>query len=141
MTALTRWDPFAEMDQLQNRLAYWFDQPSRAESEVTWAPAIDVCETNEEYIVKADLPEVTKDNLSVTLENGVLTISGERKFTEQEGVEYLNVERPYGKFLRSLELPDDANAEGINAEFKNGLLSLHIAKHESAKPRTIEIQG
>ena len=139
MTALTRWDPFGEMDQLQNRLAYWFEQPNREIQ--TWAPAIDVAESADEYIVKADLPEVTKDHLDVTLENGVLTITGERTFTEQEGVEYLTSERPYGKFVRSLELPRDANPEGIKAHFKDGALTVTIAKHEQAKPKAIRIEA
>ncbi|MGB9601732.1 MAG: Hsp20/alpha crystallin family protein, partial [Limisphaerales bacterium] len=88
-----------------------------------------------------ELPEVKKDDVKVTVENGVLTISGERKFEKEEkGVRYHRIERSYGYFARSFSLPEDADAEKVSAEFKDGVLKVHVAKSEKARPKQIEVK-
>ena len=106
-----------------------------------WGPLVDIIEDDKEYLIKAELPEIKKDEIKITVENGVLVISGERKFEKEEkGKKYHRIERAYGSFARSFDLPDDANPEKVNAEFKDGLLTVHVAKSESAKPKQIEVK-
>jgi len=148
MTALTRWNPFREMEELQNRLLSAFNlAPTRrgeGQESITvaeWAPLVDIIEDDKEYLIKAELPEMRKDDVKVTVENGVLTISGERKLEKEEkGRKYHRVERAYGSFVRSFTLPDDADADKVGAEFKDGVLKVHVAKSESAKPKQIEVK-
>ena len=149
MNALTRWDPFKEMNELQNRLSTFFGRtPVRGQNGqqenmtvAEWAPVVDITEDDKEYLIKAELPEVKKDAVKVTVENGVLTITGERKFEKEEkGRKYHRVERAYGNFVRSFTLPDDADANKVNAEFKDGVLKVHVAKSEAAKPKQIEVK-
>jgi HSP20 family protein len=127
MSTLTRWEPLKELEDLQNRLSSLLGRtPVRrtdAKEEITlaeWAPLADISEDDKEYIVKAELPEVKKEDVKVTLEKGVLTISGERKFEKEEkNKKYHRVERAYGSFVRSFMLPEDADAENVKAEFKD----------------------
>ena len=149
MNALTRWNPFEELDELQNRLSTFFGRaPVRRQNGeqenmtvAQWAPLVDITEDDKEYLIKAELPDVKKDEVKVTLENGVLTITGERKFEKEEkGKKYHRVERAYGSFVRSFTLPDDADANKVNAEFKDGVLKVHVAKSEAAKPKQIEVK-
>jgi HSP20 family protein len=149
MNALTRWNPFKELEELENRLSTFFGRaPARrqnAEQEsmtvAEWAPLVDITEDDKEYLIKAELPEVKKEDVKVTVENGVLNITGERKFEKEEkGKKYHRVERAYGSFVRSFTLPDDADASKVNAEFKDGVLKVHLAKSESAKPKQIEVK-
>ena len=99
------------------------------------------CGRGKEYLVKAELPEIRKEDLTVTVENGMLTISGERKFEQEEKKrKYHRVERSYGSFTRSFTLPGDADGNKIEAEFKDGLLQVHIAKNEQAHPKAIEVK-
>ena len=149
MNALTRWNPFNELDELQDRLSTFFgrapvrrhngEQESLTVAE--WAPLVDITEDDKEYLIKAELPEVKKDDVKVTVENGVLSITGERKFEKEEkGRKYHRVERAYGNFVRSFTLPDDADANKVNAEFRDGVLKVHVAKSEAAKPKQIEVK-
>ena len=149
MSALTRWDPFKEMEETQNRLARFLGlAPTRGGSgdkeslTVTeWAPNVDITEDDKEYLVKADLPEVKKDDVKVTVENGVLTITGERKFEKEEkGRKYHRIERSYGNFLRSFTLPDAADSGKVNAEFKDGVLRVHLPKTDKAKPKAVDVK-
>ena len=149
MNALTRWDPFKELNELQNRLSTFFGRtPVRGhngEQEnmtvAEWAPLVDITEDDKEYLIKAELPEVKKDAVKVTVENGVLTITGERKFEKEEkGRKYHRVECAYGNFVRSFTLPDDADTNKVNAEFKDGVLKVHVTKNEAAKPKQIEVK-
>jgi HSP20 family protein len=144
------WDPFRDMEEMQNRLSRVLGlsrQRGAAEaddflSSSNWEPAVDIIEEENEYLVKAELPEIRKEDVNVTLENGVLTITGERKFEHEEKQrKYHRMERAYGSFVRSFTLPGDANPERVNAEFKDGLLQVHIAKSESTKPKPIEIKA
>ncbi len=149
MNAMTRWDPFKEMDDLQTRFAKLFGMtPPRPENggkewmTVTeWTPLIDIIEDDKEWLLKADLPEVKKEDVKVNVENGVLTITGERKFEKEEkDKKYHRVERAYGNFLRSFALPDDADSAKVNAEFKDGVLKVHLPKTEKAKPKAVEVK-
>jgi len=106
-----------------------------------WAPLVDISEDDQEYLIKAELPEVKKEDVKVTAEEGTLTITGERKFAKEEkGKKYHRVERAYGSFERNFSFPDDANPAKVSAEFKDGVLSVHLAKTEKAKPQQIEVR-
>ena len=106
-----------------------------------WAPSVDIIEDEKEWLVKADLPEVKKEEVKVTVENGVLTITGERKFEKEEkDKKYHRIERSYGNFLRSFTLPDGADGSKVNAEFKDGVLKVHLPKGEKAKPKAVEVK-
>jgi HSP20 family protein len=147
MNTLTRWEPFREMEDLQNRLSTLFGRtPMRRGSgkeSITlpeWTPLADITEDDREYVIKAELPELRKEDVKVTVENGVLTISGERKFEKEEKKKkYHRVERGYGSFVRTFALPEDANANKVKAQFKQGMLELHLPKNEKGKPKQIEV--
>jgi HSP20 family protein len=100
-----------------------------------------IIEDETEYLIKVDLPEIKKEEVMVTVENGVLVLSGERKLEKEEkGRKYHRIERAYGSFGRTFSLPDNADAEKVNAEFNEGVLKLHIAKSEAARPKQIEVK-
>jgi HSP20 family protein len=106
-----------------------------------WTPTVDISETDGEYQIKAEIPDVKKEDVKVTLEDGVLTIQGERKQEKEEkGKKYHRIERSYGSFVRSFSLPDVIDEEKVKAEFKDGVLSLHLPKSEKAKPKAIEVK-
>jgi HSP20 family protein len=106
-----------------------------------WVPSVDVSETNGEYQIKAEIPDVKKEDVKVTLEDGVLTIQGERKQEkEDKGKKYHRVERTYGSFVRSFTLPDLVDEEKVKAEFKDGILKLQLPKSEKARPKAIEVK-
>src|SRR6266404_4699976 len=143
---LTRWEPLREMEEFQNRLSTLFGRPLRrgnGREEITlpeWTPLADITEDDKEYVIKAELPDMKKEDVKVTVENGVLTISGERKFEKEEKKKkYHRVERAYGTFVRSFSLPDDADADSVKAQFKQGILEVHLPKNEKAKPKQIEV--
>ena len=147
--ALTRWDPFTEMEELQNRFAKLFNlTPPRigeiGKESITsteWCPSVDILEDEKEYLVKADLPEVKKEDVKVTLESDVLTITGERKFEKEEkGKKYHRVERSYGNFLRSFTLPMGAEGSKVTAEFKEGVLKVHLPKSDKVKSKSVEVK-
>ena len=147
MNGLTRWDPFHEMAELQKRLGGLFGTPSTARGDrenltvAQWAPLVDISEDDKEYVVKAELPEVKKEDVNVTVENGVLTVSGERHFEKEEkGKKFHRVERSYGSFVRSFSLPEDADDGAVKAEFKDGVLNVRVAKHEKARPKKVEVK-
>jgi HSP20 family protein len=106
-----------------------------------WVPSVDVSETDGEYQIKAEIPDVKKEDVKVTLEDGVLTIQGERKQEKEDnGKKYHRVERTYGSFVRSFTLPDLVDVEKVTAEFKDGVLNLQLPKSEKAKPKAIEVK-
>ena len=106
-----------------------------------WAPLVDISEDDKEYLIKAELPEVKKEDVKVTAEEGTLTIMGERKFEKEEkGKKYHRVERAYGSFVRNFSIPDDVSPDKITAEFKDGVLTVHLGKTEQAKPQHIEVK-
>ena len=115
------------------------EQESMTVSE--WTPLVDITEDEKEYLIKAELPEVKKEDVKVTVENGMLTISGERKIEKEEkGKRYHRVERAYGSFVRSFSLPDNIDSNKVNADFKDGVLRVHVAKSEHARPKQIEVK-
>lgn len=148
MNAMTRWDPFKEVEELHRRLnALLSLNPRRGGEEKEtmtvseWMPIVDITEDDKEFLIKAELPEVRKEDVKVTVENGVLTISGERKFEKEEkGRRYHRIERAYGNFARSFAVPDDADPAKVKAEFKDGVLAVHLAKSEKARPRSIDVK-
>jgi len=147
MSALMRWDPFHELEDMSDRLNRMFARPAlRTNGKETltvadWVPTVDISETDGEYLIKAELPEVKKEDVKVTLEDGVLTIQGQRRQEKEEKTtKYHRIERSYGMFVRSFSLPDQVNESGVKAEFKDGMLNLHIPKSEKAKPRAIEVK-
>ena len=149
MNALTRWDPFKEMEELQSRFTKLFGlTPARTENGgqelmtiTEWTPSVDIIEDEKEWLVKADLPEVKKEDVKVSVENGVLTITGERKLEKVEkDKKYHRIERSYGNFLRSFALPDGADGSKVNAEFKDGMLKVHLPKSEKARPKAVEVK-
>jgi HSP20 family protein len=149
MNALTRWDPFKEMDDMQSRMAKLLGlTPSRAGNGgqelmmvSEWAPSVDIIEDENEWLLKADLPEVKKENVKVTVENGVLTITGERRFEKEEkNRKYRRIERSYGNFLRSFTLPEGADGTKVVADFKDGVLKVHLPKTEKAKAKSVEVK-
>ena len=149
MNALTRWDPFRELEEMQHRLSSVLGRQVQARQNgdnesitvAEWAPVVDITEDEQEYLIKADLPEVQKEGVKVTVENGVLVLAGERRLEkEDKNRKYHRIERSYGSFARSFSLPNDADSSRVNAEFKEGVLKLHIPKSESARPRQIEVK-
>ena len=147
MSALMRWDPFRELEEVSDRLNRMFARPAtRTNGKETmtvadWAPTVDISETDGEYQIKAEIPDVKKEDVKVTVEDGVLTIQGERKQEKEEkGKRYHRIERSYGSFVRSFSLPDVIDEEKVKAEFKDGVLSLHLPKSEKAMPKAIEVK-
>ena len=148
MNVVTRWDPSREMEELQNRLSNFFGRtPARLgdtkEESITvaeWAPLVDITEDEKEYIIKTELPEVKKEDVKVAVENGLLTIVGERKFEKEENKKYHRIERAYGRFVRSFIVPDYVEADKVSAEFKDGVLKVHLPKSEKTKPKQIEVK-
>jgi len=106
-----------------------------------WSPLADITEDEKEYLIRAELPDMKKEEVRLTVENAVLKISGERKFEKEEkGKKYHRVERAYGSFVRSFTLPEDADGSKVSADFKDGMLQVHLPKSQKAKPKTIEIK-
>ena len=143
---MVRWDPFRELDGLHARLSRVLGEaPFRGVdtgnlSFGEWAPAVDIQETDKEYIVKADLPEVKKEDVKVELEDGVLTVEGERKMEKEEkGKKFHKIEREYGKFVRRFALPTEIDAGKLSAEFKEGVLNVHLPKSPETKPKTVTV--
>jgi HSP20 family protein len=106
----------------------------------TWAPAVDIYETENELVVKAELPDVQDKDIDIRITNNTLTIRGERKFENDVKEEnYLRIERAYGAFMRSFSLPNSVSSENIRADYRNGVLTLHMAKREESKPKQIKV--
>jgi HSP20 family protein len=148
MSTLTKWNPFTEFDEMQNRLGAFFNGfPTFPGSNgknlmlPNWSPLVDITEDDQEYMFKADLPDVRKDDVKVTVEDGLLSITGERKSEKNElKKKYHRLERFFGKFERAFTVPTDADAAKIKAEFKDGTLMIHLPKSPSAKPKSIEVK-
>jgi len=142
--SITRFEPFRGVSSLQNQINRLFNETfdrSEEGSLTPWAPAVDIYETEQELVVKADLPDVKPEDLDIRVENNVLTIRGERKFEKKVSEDkYLRVERAYGSFSRSFSLASTVNTEAIKADYKDGVLTLTIPKREEAKPKQIKVQ-
>jgi HSP20 family protein len=138
-------DPGQEMQDILDRYTRAVRQPRAGSQEVIatgdWAPRVDIAETDKAFEIKAEIPEVNKEDVKVTVHNGVLTIQGERKQEKEEkGKKFHRVERSYGSFTRSFTLPDNVDETKISASFKDGVLNIQIQKIEEAKPTSIEIK-
>jgi HSP20 family protein len=149
MNTLTQLDPLRGVEDLQNRLATLFgrapvrrqDGQEESMTVAEWAPLVDISEDDKEYLIKAELPGLKKDDVHISVEKGVLTITGERKFEKEEkDRKHHRVERAYGSFVRTFIVPDDAEADKVAAQFKDGVLTIHIPKSEKAKPKQIEVR-
>jgi len=144
MRTIARWEPFRGVTTLQDQINRLFNEAFERKGEESslsaWAPAVDIYETEQELVVKADLPDVDPKDLDIRVENNLLTIRGERKFEKKVSEEnYLRVERSYGSFARSFTLANTVNSEAIKADYQNGVLTLTIPKREEAKPKQIKV--
>jgi HSP20 family protein len=143
-TAISRFEPFSGptlQDQLNHLFRQSFGRTSEEGSITSWAPAVDIFETEHKLVVKADLPDIKPEELDIRVENNILTIRGERKFEKKVNENnYLRVERSYGSFSRSFSLSNTVNTESIEAEYKNGVLTVSIPKLEEAKPKQIKVR-
>ncbi len=144
-TIVSRWNAGRGLNSLQDQVNRLFEDTFNggrsAQSDLaTWAPAVDVFETENELVVKADLPDVQEKDIDIRIENNTLTIRGERKFEQQVNEDkYLRIERAYGTFTRSFSLPNTVNADAIKAEYRNGVLTVRMPKREESKPKQIKI--
>jgi HSP20 family protein len=139
---VTRWDPFREIDEVFRQYSPFFTRALRRGGEVgTWSPVADITETDKEYVIKAELPEVKKEDVKITLESGMITLSGERRHEKEHKAENeIRVESFYGSFARSFALPDNIDAAGIRAESKDGVLRIRIPKTEPSTLKSISIE-
>lgn len=137
--SLVRWEPFREMDNFFRRYAAEFDRDLRTQNG-GWSPVANISETDKEYLIKAELPEVKKENIKVSMENGLITISGERKQEKEAKSENeIRVESFYGTFSRSFALPDNIDEKAVSAESKDGVLRIRIPKTATAKPKQVAV--
>jgi HSP20 family protein len=144
---LNQWDPFAETDRGLNRLLsqnIWRSPRlfGQASPDLQWTPTADISETDTEYLIRAELPAVQKEDIKVQIEGGAITIEGERKYEKQEQKEkYHRIERFQGKFARSFALPENVDQSGIRAQNKDGVLTVHLPKKvaETAKPAQVKV--
>ena len=141
------WNPSRELAELSDSLNRVFGRMPRGGNEneamtvADWIPLVDISETTEEYVITAEIPEVKKEDVKVTLEHGVLTVQGmRRQEAEEKGKKYHRVERSYGSFVRSFSLPDFVDDAKMQAVVKDGILTLHLPKSEEAKPKAIEVK-
>lgn len=145
--ALVRWDPTREVDSLQSEVNRVFDAffgngAGEATRARRWVPAMDLVETEEHLVLRADLPGLTEGDVAIEVKDGVLTVSGERKAEHEEKSEgFYRVERSFGAFARSMTLPQGTDAEQVAAEFANGVLEVRIPKPAERKPHRVAIGG
>jgi HSP20 family protein len=150
---LTRWDPYRDLEEMGDRLNRAFGGFGRlgltrpgewgreALTVPEWSPMVDIVETDDEYLIKAEIPEVKREDVKVSVENGVLTMQGERKQEKEEkGKKFHRMERFYGSFLRTFTVPDNVDDTQVKADFKEGVLFVHLPKTEKAKPKAIEVK-
>ncbi len=148
--AIVRWEPFRELAALQNEMGRWMNQvvggtgtglePGNGGQTATWLPAVDVWETENELALSFDLPGIPEDQISVELDDNVLTVSGQREREErQEGDRFYRYERRFGTFQRSVTLPPGVNENDIRATYRNGVLEVRVPKPEEQRPKRIQI--
>jgi HSP20 family protein len=149
MNALKRWTQLKDLEAFQHGLDSLLSRSPAHRPEgqaelvgvTEWSPLVDISEDDKEYLIKAELPDVKKEDVKVTAQEGTLTIMGERRFeVEQKGRKYHRVERAYGSFGRSFSLPEDASPSKVTAEFKEGVLIVHLVKDEKARPQQVEVK-
>jgi len=151
MSHVLRWNPFRDIEEVLDRYnrVYGLANPVTVDNaqsrelltRADWQPAVDIIENDQEFLVKAELPDVQKENVKVNVDKGVLTISGERRLEKAEGdVKHRRIERVFGNFARRFTLPEDVDENGISAEYKDGVLSLRIPKVAKVQPKPIEVK-
>lgn len=148
--SLVRWDPFRELDELSERMSHMFRRSplaragTRGEGMMTmpdWAPAVDIVETPQEFLIKAELPDVKRDDIKVSVHNGQLRIEGERKQEKEEkDKKFHRVERFYGSFMRTFVLPENVDEAKLTADFKDGVLNVHLPKTEKPSPKAVDVK-
>ncbi|HTV22878.1 MAG TPA: Hsp20/alpha crystallin family protein [Polyangiaceae bacterium] len=148
--SIVRWDPFRELEEMNTRLNRMFGGGRLATTTTAdkqdffsfdWTPSVDITETAEAFEIKAELPDVKKEDVKVSVEDGELRISGERKQEkEDKGKRFHRIERSYGSFMRSFTLPENVDDSKLSAEYKDGLLNVRLPKTERAKPKAIAVK-
>ena len=145
---LVRWDPFRDLVSIQDELSRLFgrtfggSEALRPSGSGAWMPSMDVYETEDKIVAKLELPGIEPDNVDVSVEDSILTISGRREFSDEVKEEsYHRVERRYGSFTRAITLPQTADTEKVNADFDNGVLTIEVGKAEKAKPKKIQVKA
>jgi HSP20 family protein len=145
MTVVTRWDPFRELHSLQNRMSRLFEEQYGGRDEAlttsgAFVPPVDIYEDQHGIQLKLEVPGIDQKDLNINVENNILTVSGERKFEQEQKEEnFHRIERRYGSFIRSFTLPNTVDTEKITADYNNGVLSIRLVKREEAKPKQIKV--
>jgi HSP20 family protein len=144
--AMSRWDPFRDLMSIQNELNQLFGRTFGGEGErvrgADWVPPLDVHETSDRFVITVELPGLSPEDVDISMEDNVLTLTGERRFySDRSGDEFRRIERRYGTFARSLTLPATADASAIEASFDAGVLTVTVPKREEAKPRKIQVKA
>ena len=140
--AIIRWDPFREMTGVQDQLDRLWRGVFEGRGQESWLPAVDVFDTKDAVVLKAELAGLDPDDIEIEVDDNVLTIKGERKFEEKVDEErYYRVERRYGSFSRSLALPQGVRADDIQADYEDGVLEVRVPKAEEEKPKRITVKA
>jgi HSP20 family protein len=135
--SLSHFDPFANMRLFEDAVSRMLNEPRGARP---WSPAVDVYETENELVLKADLPDVDQNKIDVRVENQTLTLEGERQFEKNDAKGYHRIERSYGHFSRSFGIPQSFDTEKITAAYRNGVLTVTLPKRETARPKQIKVE-
>lgn len=144
----TQWYPFKDRDELESRLATMLatrattgDGRKEAMTVAEWSPLVDIMEDEKQFLIRAELPDMKKEQVKLTVENDVLTISGERKYEkETTGHKHHRIERAYGSFMRSFSLPENTDGSKMSADYKDGMLTVRLPKSEKAKSKAVEVK-
>ena len=143
---LVKWDPFAELEDVSKSLNRIFGRfPARpadheALAMADWAPTVDISETDSAYMIKGEIPGVNKEDVKVTIEDGMITMRGQRKLEKEEkDKKFHRIERSYGSFMRSFRVPDDVDENAVKAEFKDGMINVTLPKSGKSKARSINV--
>ena len=145
---LIRWEPFRELDDIFSRYGPFLGRLPNVRQGATeegdtpsWTPLANVSETETEYLIKADLPAVKREDVKVSVEDGILAVEGERKMEKEEkNKKFHRIERSYGKFVRRMAVPSDVDQQKLQADFKDGVLNVHLPKSPVAKPRSVDVK-
>lgn len=137
---LVKWDPLKELEEVSTRLNRFFGRAQTQNPEILpeWSPSADISETDTAYLIRAEIPGVKKEDVKITLQDGVLTISGVRR-QEAKGHKYHRIERSFGSFVRRFRMPDDADQSAAGAEFRDGMLNITLPRSAHARPQAIEV--